>query len=273
MTVFKNMAFALELRRMPKAEINDRVHEAAKIIDIEHLLDRKPRMLSGGERQRVALGRAMVRNPAVFLLDEPLSNLDAKLRASMRTELIKLHQRLETTFVYVTHDQTEAMTMGDRIVVLNKGVIQQVDSPQVLYDSPSNMFVAGFIGSPQMNFMDVMLESDDKGLMLVVNDDKLRLPKTRTNDKLKGYIGKTIKMGIRPEDISEGIKGDTVVDVKVEVNELMGNEVYLYLNYNDLHLTSRVPPTLTRTGDEIKVTFNMDKVHMFDLETEESLLI
>jgi len=272
MTVYKNMAFALELRKMPKAEINDRVHEAAKILDIEHLLDRKPRMLSGGERQRVALGRAMVRNPAVFLLDEPLSNLDAKLRASMRTELIKLHQRLETTFVYVTHDQTEAMTMGDRIVVLNKGVIQQVDSPQVLYDSPCNMFVAGFIGSPQMNFLDATLESDDKGYMLVIGDDKLRIPQKRAKDILKEYVGKTVKMGIRPEDIHEELSGDAIIDVLVEVDELMGNEVYLYLQYGDFHLTSRVPPTLTHSGDEIKVSLNMDKVHLFDIDTEVSLL-
>ena len=273
MTVFKNMAFALELRRMPKVEINDRVHEAAKILDIEHLLDRKPRMLSGGERQRVALGRAMVRNPAVFLLDEPLSNLDAKLRASMRTELIKLHQRLETTFVYVTHDQTEAMTMGDRIVVLNKGFIQQVDSPQVLYDSPCNMFVAGFIGSPQMNFLDAVLELDDKGYSLVIGNDKLRIPTSRAKELLKDYVGKTIKMGIRPEDIHEEAHGDVVINVHVEVDELMGNEVYLYLNYGDSHLTSRVPPTLTKAGDDIKVYLNMDKVHLFDIESEKSLLV
>ena len=272
MTVFKNMAFALELRRMPKADINTRVHEAARILDIEHLLDRKPRMLSGGERQRVALGRAMVRNPAVFLLDEPLSNLDAKLRASMRTELIKLHQRLETTFVYVTHDQTEAMTMGDRIVVLDKGIIQQVDSPQVLYDSPCNMFVAGFIGSPQMNFLDAELESDEKGFILAVGNDKLRIPASRAKDRLKDYVGKKIKMGIRPEDISEELKGEAIIGVHVEVDELMGNEVYLYLRYGDWHLTSRVPPTLTKAGDDTRVSLNMDKVHLFDLDTEESLL-
>jgi len=278
MTVYKNMAFGLELRRMPKAEINDRVHEAAKILDIEHLLDRKPRALSGGERQRVALGRAMVRNPAVFLLDEPLSNLDAKLRASMRTELIKLHQRLETTFVYVTHDQTEAMTMGDRIVVLNKGLIQQVDAPQNLYDAPCNIFVAAFIGSPQMNFLDAQIGADERGFFLLVNDDKLYIPKSKSVDSLKQYVGSMVKFGIRPEDISEDkalsqAEGSTVIGVEVEVIELMGNEVYLYLKYGDSQLTARVPPTATKQGDEIKVALNMEKIHLFDVETEQSLLI
>ena len=277
MTVYKNMAFGLQLRKMPKAEIDDRVHEAAKILDIEHLLNRKPRALSGGERQRVALGRAMVRNPAVFLLDEPLSNLDAKLRASMRTELIKLHQRLETTFVYVTHDQTEAMTMGDRIVVLDKGLIQQVDIPQKLYDSPCNMFVAAFIGSPQMNFLDATLESDEQGLVLVIGADKLRVPASVVRDSLKQYIGKEVKFGIRPEDINEDeafvkAAGDSIIEVGVEVIELMGNEVYLYLKYGDSQLTARVPPTATKAGDTIKVAFNLEKIHLFDTETEESIL-
>ena len=276
MTVYKNMAFGLELRRMPKAEIVDRVHEAAKILDIEHLLDRKPKALSGGERQRVALGRAMVRNPAVFLLDEPLSNLDAKLRASMRTELIKLHKRLETTFIYVTHDQTEAMTMGDRIVVLNKGFIQQVDTPQNLYDSPCNMFVAGFIGSPQMNFLDAKLNADDKGFYLVVNSDKLYIPASKPTDGLKQYIGSDVKLGIRPEDISEiGTFADgqdsPAIKMTVDVIELMGNEVYLYLKYGDFSLTARVPSTRASAGDSINVVFNMDKMQLFDAESEKSL--
>ena len=283
MTVYKNMAFGLELRKTPKAEINTRVHEAAKILAIEHLLERTPRMLSGGERQRVALGRAMVRNPAVFLLDEPLSNLDAKLRASMRTELIKLHQRLETTFVYVTHDQIEAMTMGDRIVVLNKGFIQQVDTPQNLYDAPCNMFVAGFIGSPQMNFLDAVLNADDRGFFLSIYDDRLYIPASRSPAALKGYTGKTVKLGIRPEDINEFKPGDdaasaadtrsgAVLDVKVEVSELMGNEVYLYILYGDSQLTVRVPPTPTKAGDNIKVVLNMHKIHLFDADSEVSLL-
>jgi len=278
MTVYKNMAFGLELRRMPKPEINDRVHEAAKILDIEHLLTRKPKALSGGERQRVALGRAMVRNPAVFLLDEPLSNLDAKLRASMRTELIKLHQRLETTFIYVTHDQTEAMTMGDRIVALNKGVIQQVDAPQNLYDAPCNMFVAGFIGSPQMNFLDVKLDADDKGFYLLINQDKLYVPASKSADSLRQYIGSEVKFGIRPEDIKEtGTAADMpdspVVGVTVEVVELMGNEVYLYLKYGDSQLTARVPSTRSCAGDSVKVSFNMEKMQLFDAGSEESLFL
>ncbi|MEG2769597.1 MAG: sn-glycerol-3-phosphate ABC transporter ATP-binding protein UgpC, partial [Oscillospiraceae bacterium] len=194
MTVFKNMAFGLQLRKTPKDEIDKRVREAARVLDIEHLLDRRPKALSGGQRQRVALGRAMVRNPSVFLLDEPLSNLDAKLRTAMRTEIIKLHQKLGTTFIYVTHDQTEAMTMGDRIVVMKDGYIQQVDTPQNLYDSPCNMFVAGFIGSPQMNFLDAVLLKDGEQYSLELNNDKIALPTDKTSKiDLSSYVGKTIK--------------------------------------------------------------------------------
>ena len=229
MTVYKNMAFGLELRKTPKDEIDKRVREAAKVLDIEHLLDRKPKALSGGQRQRVALGRAMVRNPAVFLLDEPLSNLDAKLRTSMRTEIIKLHQKLATTFIYVTHDQTEAMTMGDRIVVMKDGIIQQVDTPQHLYetmgdrivvmkdgiiqqvdtpqhlyDLPCNMFVAGFIGSPQMNFLDATLNKDGETYWIDLSGDKIVLPAEKTADgKLDAYVGKAVKAGVRPEDIKD----------------------------------------------------------------------
>ena len=204
MTVYKNMAFGLELRKVDKAEIDKRVREAARVLDIEHLLDRKPKALSGGQRQRVALGRAMVRNPAVFLLDEPLSNLDAKLRTSMRTEIIKLHQKLATTFIYVTHDQTEAMTMGDRIVVMKDGIVQQVDTPQNLYDFPINMFVAGFIGSPQMNFLDATLNKDGNGYYLDLSGDRIDLPKEKTADgKLDAYVGKKVKAGVRPEDIKD----------------------------------------------------------------------
>ncbi len=203
MTVYKNMAFGLELRKTPKDEIDKRVREAARVLDIEHLLDRKPKALSGGQRQRVALGRAMVRNPAVFLLDEPLSNLDAKLRTSMRTEIIKLHQKLGTTFIYVTHDQTEAMTMGDRIVVMKDGLIQQVDTPQNLYDYPCNMFVGGFIGSPQMNFLDATLVKEGSNYYVDLGGDKLLIAPEKVTSALDAYVGKAIKAGIRPEDIKD----------------------------------------------------------------------
>ena len=278
MTVYKNMGFALELRKTPVAEIDKRVREAAKVLDIEHLLDRRPKALSGGQRQRVALGRAMVRNPAVFLLDEPLSNLDAKLRASMRTELIKLHKKLGTTFVYVTHDQTEAMTMGDRIVVLNNGFIQQVDTPQNLYAFPCNTFVAGFIGSPQMNFLDAVLNHDAKGLYLTVNDDRLYVPAEKATDALNEYVGRSVKLGIRPEDLYDddlflSANADSAIDVNVDVSELMGSEVYLYLQYGGSTLTARVAPTTkSRGGDKIRVAVDMSKAHLFDAETEEAIM-
>jgi len=278
MSVYKNMAFALKLKKTPKAEIDNRVREAARILDIEHLLSRKPKALSGGQRQRVALGRAMVRNPAVFLLDEPLSNLDAKLRTSMRTELIKLHNKLETTFVYVTHDQTEAMTMGDRIVVMNHAVVQQVDTPQNLYDFPCNMFVAGFIGSPQMNFIDAVLKTDSKGYYLEVMADKLYIPADKAKDVLKDYVDKPVKFGVRPEDIYDDeafrtANPDAIIATDVEVSELMGSEVYLYLSYADNTLTARVAPTTkSRTGDSIKVALDMNNIHLFDVETELTIL-
>lgn len=278
MTVFKNMAFGLTLRKTPKDEIKRRVTEAARVLDIEHLLDRRPKALSGGQRQRVALGRAMVRNPAVFLLDEPLSNLDAKLRASMRTELIKLHQKLGTTFVYVTHDQTEAMTMGDRIVVMKDGLIQQIDTPQNLYDYPTNIFVAGFIGSPQMNFVDGTLEKDGNDYYVKVNDDKLHIEPEKVNDKMAAYVGKTVKMGIRPEDIYDDeafLKANpkAVLGASVEVSELMGSEVYLYLDYKGTRLTARVgPDTVSRPNDQVKVGIDTRKIHLFDGETEEAIM-
>jgi len=278
MTVFNNMAFALELSKTPKDEIDQRVREAAKVLDIEHLLNRKPKALSGGQRQRVALGRAMVRNPAVFLLDEPLSNLDAKLRASMRTELIKLHKQLGTTFVYVTHDQTEAMTMGDRIVVMCDGIIQQVDTPQKLYDSPCNIFVAGFIGSPQMNFMDAVLKKNDTGYYLEINNDRLNIPAGKKSDMLDSYVDRSVKLGIRPENISDDVMAvstdsDAVINATVEVSELMGSEVYLYLKYGDCNLVARVAPnTASKTGNTIKISLDMDRMHLFDVETEEVIL-
>ena len=263
----------------PKDEIDRRVHEAAKILEIEHLLDRKPKALSGGQRQRVALGRAMVRNPAVFLLDEPLSNLDAKLRTSMRTEIIKLHKKLATTFIYVTHDQTEAMTMGDRIVVMKDGIIQQVDTPQNLYDMPCNMFVAGFIGSPQMNFLDGTIVKKGDQYSVDLGGDLIPLPKEKTADgKLDSYVGKKVKMGIRPEDIDDEPEfmakhTDCQLDAQVEVSEMMGAEIYLYLEYKGNKMTARVAPTSkARNGDTVRVAFDPHKVHLFDIETEQTIL-
>ena len=279
MTVYKNMAFGLELRKMPKDEIDKRVREAAKILEIEHLLDRKPKALSGGQRQRVALGRAMVRNPAVFLLDEPLSNLDAKLRTSMRTEIIKLHKKLATTFIYVTHDQTEAMTMGDRIVVMKDGMIQQVDTPQNLYDYPCNIFVAGFIGSPQMNFLDGTLKKAGDQFIVDLAGTEVPLPKEKTADgKLDAYVGKTLKVGIRPEDIKDDEEflekhPNSHLSAEVEVSELMGAEIYLYLTYQGQNLMARVAPTSkSRRGDKITVAMDTHKIHLFDPETEKTLL-
>ena len=279
MTVYKNIAFGLELRKTPKDEIDKRVHEAAKILEIEHLLDRKPKALSGGQRQRVALGRAMVRNPAVFLLDEPLSNLDAKLRTSMRTEIIKLHKKLATTFIYVTHDQTEAMTMGDRIVVMKDGIIQQVDTPQNLYDMPCNMFVAGFIGSPQMNFLDGTVTKNGDQYAIDLGGDTIPLPKEKTADgKLDSYVGKKVKMGIRPEDIDDEPEfmakhPDCHLEAQVEVSEMMGAEIYLYLEYKGNKMTARVAPTSkARNGDTVRVAFDPHKVHLFDVETEQTIL-
>ncbi len=275
MTVYKNMAFGLELRKTPKDEIDKRVHEAAKILEIEHLLDRKPKALSGGQRQRVALGRAMVRNPAVFLLDEPLSNLDAKLRTSMRTEITKLHKRLATTFIYVTHDQTEAMTMGDRIVVMRDGVIQQVDTPQNLYDYPCNLFVAGFIGSPQMNFLDGTVKKNGNAYSVDVNGTVLSLPTEKTADgKLDAYVGKTVKVGIRPEDIKDDAEflakhPNSKMEAEVEVSELMGAEIYLYMNYKGQNVMARVAPTSkARRGDKVTVAVDENKIHLFDPATE-----
>ena len=279
MTVYKNMAFGLELRKTPKDEIDKRVREAAKVLDIDHLLDRKPKALSGGQRQRVALGRAMVRNPAVFLLDEPLSNLDAKLRTSMRTEIIKLHQKLATTFIYVTHDQTEAMTMGDRIVVMKDGIVQQVDTPQNLYDFPCNMFVAGFIGSPQMNLLDATLHKDGDAYYLDLSGDKVILPKEKTADgSLDAYVGKPVKAGVRPEDIKDDAEfvekhADYKLTTTVEVSELMGSEIYLYLEYKGNKMTARVAPTSkAKNGSQVIMAFDPHKVHLFDPETELTIL-
>ena len=270
MTVYKNIAFALNLRKMPKDEIDRRVHEAAKVLDLEHLLDRKPKALSGGQRQRVALGRAMVRNPAVFLLDEPLSNLDAKLRTAMRSEITRLHRKLDTTFVYVTHDQTEAMTMGDRIVVMKDGIIQQFDTPQTLYDTPDNLFVAGFIGSPQMNFLDAEIVSKDGKLYAKVYDDMLVIPAAKAS-ALTPYIGKTVTMGVRPESFlpANELTADNGLTARVAFCELLGAETNLYVFVKDTKVIVKMPSSEPHPVDEmIKVPVLMERAHFFDKETE-----
>ena len=279
MTVFENMAFALKLRKTPKDEIKKRVTEAAKILDIEHLLDRKPKALSGGQRQRVAMGRAIVRSPKVFLMDEPLSNLDAKLRVAMRTEIKKLHNRLQTTFIYVTHDQTEAMTMGTRIVVMKDGLIQQVDTPANLYTKPCNQFVAGFIGSPQMNFINVKLEKEGNDVYACFAVDKIKLPEGKASrPELAPYIGKEVVMGIRPEDIHDeeaflAAYPDAICSAYVEVTEMLGAETYLYLKIADTQFTARVHQRSTsKIGDTIKVGFEANKIHFFDKDTEVTIL-
>ncbi|ARP51120.1 MULTISPECIES: ABC transporter ATP-binding protein [Caproicibacterium] len=279
MTVFDNMAFGLKLRKVPKDEIKARVEEAARILDIAHLLDRKPKALSGGQRQRVALGRAIVRNPKVFLLDEPLSNLDAKLRAQMRTEISKLHKRLGTTFIYVTHDQTEAMTMGDRIVVMKDGIIQQVDTPQNLYDFPVNGFVAGFMGSPQMNFIDAKVSKGAKGYAVNFGQYTLALPADKAKPEMMDpYVGKDIVFGIRPEHMHDEPEflqehPQYIADAQVEVTEMMGAETYLYLVCDGNDMTARVEPTSTaQSGDHIKIAFDMTKCHLFDKDSEITIL-
>ena len=275
MSVYDNMAFGLKLRKTPKDEIDKLVHEAARILDIEHLLDRKPKALSGGQRQRVAMGRAIVRNPKVFLMDEPLSNLDAKLRVQMRIEISKLHQKLQTTIIYVTHDQTEAMTLGTRIIVMKDGVIQQVDTPQNLYEKPCNLFVAGFMGSPQMNFLDATVKVDGDVAKLCIANKEIPLPPAKSKKVIEGgYDGKIVTFGIRPEDVddSEMIISASPVSFEstVRVYELLGAEVYLYLDLADFPITARVDSrTTARPGDTIKFTFDLEKIHVFDKETEQ----
>ena len=275
MTVYDNMAFGLKLRKVPKADIDKAVHEAAKILDIEHLLDRKPKALSGGQRQRVAMGRAIVRSPKVFLMDEPLSNLDAKLRVQMRVEISKLHQRLQTTIIYVTHDQTEAMTLGTRIVVMKDGVIQQVDTPQNLYDKPQNLFVAGFMGSPQMNFLDAKVEVKGDQVNLLFAGQTLPLPPAKAKKLIEGgYDGKTVTFGIRPEDVYDSEMfietAKCTFESTVKVYELLGAEVYLYFDLEEFPITARVNPrTTARPGDKVKLAFDVEKVHVFDKETEQ----
>ncbi len=272
MTVYQNIAFGLTLRKEPKDVIDKKVHEAAKILDLEHLLERKPKALSGGQRQRVALGRAMVRNPAVFLLDEPLSNLDAKLRTSMRSEISKLHKRLDTTFVYVTHDQTEAMTMGDRICVMKDGIIQQFDTPQTLYDTPCNLFVAGFIGSPQMNFIPAEIAKDGNGVCAKFKGFSLPLSAEKSK-ALGSYVGKEVIIGVRPEDFleaNENPKGKITADV--ELSELMGSETNLYLDCGGVKLVARMPATVRpKERAAFDIAVKLEKIHVFDKDTEKAI--
>ena len=275
MTVYDNMAFGLKLRKVPKDQIDKAVREAARILDLEKLLDRKPKALSGGQRQRVAMGRALVRNPKVFLMDEPLSNLDAKLRVQMRIEISKIHQRLGATIIYVTHDQTEAMTLGTRIVVMKDGVVQQVDTPQHLYEQPGNLFVAGFMGSPQMNFLDAQIAEKGGDLIAKVGEYDIVIPAAKAKVlKDGGYVGKTVVLGIRPEDIHDSqmfIEASPSVPMTstVKVYELLGAEVFLYFDVNGTQVTARVDPrTNSKTGDTIKFAFDMEKSHFFDKETE-----
>ena len=275
MTVFDNMAFGLKLRKVPKEEIEQKVLEAAKILDLEQLLDRRPKALSGGQRQRVAMGRAIVRNPKVFLMDEPLSNLDAKLRVQMRAEIASLHQRLGATIIYVTHDQTEAMTLGTRIVVLKDGVIQQVDTPKKLYNEPQNLFVAGVIGSPQMNFIDAVCKVHGEKVRLEFGDFSIVLPPQKAKKLIDGgYADKTVVMGIRPDDIDDSqiqieTYGDTVIEADVTGYELLGSEVLLYYTVAGVNMTARVDArTTAKIGDHIRLALDPEKIHVFDKESE-----
>ncbi|MBM3145344.1 MAG: ABC transporter ATP-binding protein [Chloroflexi bacterium] len=276
MSVYDNMAFGLKLRKYSKDEIKRRVDEAAAILGIEELLNRKPRQLSGGQRQRVAVGRAIVREPKVFLLDEPLSNLDAKLRVQTRTEITKLHQRLETTFIYVTHDQVEAMTMATRIAVMNQGLLQQLDTPQNLYDYPDNLFVAGFIGSPAMNFFDARLKKDGANLFVESGAFAVKIPDDRKETYMP-HAGKAVVFGLRPEDIYDpnfeapNIIGERI-EGNVEVTELMGNEIFVFFKSGTHDYVGRIDPrTNYKMGQKVQVTFNMGNMHIFDKETEQAI--
>ena len=285
MTVYGNMAYALKIRKMPKDEIDKKVHEVAKILEIEQLLDRKPAALSGGQKQRVAIGSAIIRKPKAFLMDEPLSNLDAKLRAQMRVELVKLHKQLDTTIIYVTHDQTEAMTLGTKIVVMKDGLIQQVGAPQSIYDNPVNLFVAGFLGSPSMNFFQCTVKAEENNRTALLLDDaktvkKVYLAGTRGKQIADKYNGRHVVLGIRPEDIYEldeakklGIEKDSVdVDEPVVNREMLGAEVILYFDEQGKTLAVRLnPENQTQVGENVSLYFDMDKAHVFDPETEENL--
>jgi len=275
MTVFQNMAFGLKLRKVPKAEIDKLVHQAAQILDIEHLLERKPKALSGGQRQRVALGRAIVREPQVFLMDEPLSNLDAKLRVQMRAEIRKLHHRIQTTVIYVTHDQTEAMTMGDRIVVMKDGIVQQCDTPQQVYNHPVNMFVAGFIGSPAMNLIKGELVQDGDALFFRAPQVSIRLQEGRYEAlRQAGLVGKEVVLGVRPEDLHNeemllDTYADAILNARVEVAENMGSEVFIHVNVGGQSLISRVSSRYHFAPDSnVLLAVDLNKAHIFNIETE-----
>ena len=287
MTVYGNMAYALKIRKLPKDEIDRKVHEVAKILEIEQLLDRKPAALSGGQKQRVAIGSAIIRKPKAFLMDEPLSNLDAKLRAQMRVELVKLHKQLDTTIIYVTHDQTEAMTLGTKIVVMKDGLIQQVGAPQNIYDNPVNLFVAGFLGSPSMNFFRCTVKAEENNRTALFLDDaktvkKVYLDGTRGKQIADRYNGRHVILGIRPEDIYElaeakklGIENESVdVDEPVVNREMLGAEVILYFDEQGKTLAVRLSPeNQTQVGEKVSLYFDMEKAHVFDPETEENIFV
>lgn len=287
MTVYGNMAYALKIRKLPKDEIDRKVHEVAKILEIEQLLDRRPAALSGGQKQRVAIGSAIIRKPKAFLMDEPLSNLDAKLRAQMRVELVKLHKQLDTTIIYVTHDQTEAMTLGTKIVVMKDGLIQQVGAPQSIYDNPVNLFVAGFLGSPSMNFFRCTVKAEENNRTALLLDDaktvkKVYLDGTRGKQIADRYNGRHVILGIRPEDIYEldeakklGIENESVdVDEPVVNREMLGAEVILYFDEQGKTLAVRLSPeNQTQVGEKVSLYFDMEKAHVFDPETEENIFV
>ncbi len=282
MTVYENMAFSLKLKKTPKDEIDRKVKEAAAILDITQYLDRKPKALSGGQRQRVAIGRAIVREPKVFLMDEPLSNLDAKLRNQMRAEIIKLRQKINTTFIYVTHDQTEAMTLGDRIVIMRDGFIQQIGTPQEVFDHPSNLFVAGFIGTPQMNFFDAKLGKDDKGYYATVYGARIDLPADKQETlKKNGVTAQDVILGIRPDHITLAPEGAAhAIPASVDVTELMGSTIHMHVNIQGKDAIVILPTIDLSTeqktsfgyGSKISITFGGNVVHLFDKQTEKSLL-
>ncbi|MCD4784658.1 MAG: sn-glycerol-3-phosphate ABC transporter ATP-binding protein UgpC [Candidatus Eremiobacteraeota bacterium] len=279
MNVYENMAFGLRLRKFQNNEIEKRVNKTAKLLGIQNLLNRKPKELSGGQRQRVAMGRAIVREPKVFLMDEPLSNLDAKLRVQMRAELQKLHHRLGITTIYVTHDQVEAMTLGNRIALLNHGVIQQLDTPLELYNHPSNKFVAGFIGSPSMNFVDATILEEDGEVYVKTSDFKLKIHGEHGN-RLRPFIDKEVIMGIRPEDIADEKflqkkpEEENTFDAMVEVQEPLGAEIILYIKLGEESLIARVnPQTGAKVGEKLRVVFDTEKVQIFDRETEINLIV
>ena len=287
MTVYGNMAYALKIRKLPKDEIDRKVHEVAKILEIDQLLDRRPAALSGGQKQRVAIGSAIIRKPKAFLMDEPLSNLDAKLRAQMRVELVKLHKQLDTTIIYVTHDQTEAMTLGTKIVVMKDGLIQQVGAPQSIYDNPVNLFVAGFLGSPSMNFFRCTVKAEENNRTALLLDDaktvkKVYLDGTRGKQIADRYNGRHVILGIRPEDIYEldeakklGIENESVdVDEPVVNREMLGAEVILYFDEQGKALAVRLSPeNQTQVGEKVSLYFDMEKAHVFDPETEENIFV